>query len=244
MDKEIKSLKNVKMHYCPGCGHIIVHRLIAQVIDELGMREKTIGSAPVGCAVFLYNYFNLDVIECPHGRVPSVMSAIKRCLPDRLVFAYQGDGDLAAIGTNETIHTANRNENISVIFINNAIYGMTGGQMAPTTITGQKTTTTPQGRGNNFEGPPLKVCEMLAVLDGPAYIERVAVNNAENIKKTKEAIKKAFQCQLDGKGYSLIEVLSMCPTNWKTDMKDSLKFIDEMQESFPLGMFKDVRKER
>ncbi len=168
------------------------------------------------------------------------MTAIKRCLPDKLVFAYQGDGDLAAIGTNETIHTANRGENIVVIFINNAIYGMTGGQMAPTTIMGQKTTTTPEGRGKNFEGSPLKVCEMLAVLDGPAYIERVAVNNAENINKTKKAIKKAFQCQIDGKGYSFIEILSMCPTNWKMDMKDSLKFINEMEKSFPLGVFKDM----
>lgn len=244
MSKQTKTLKDVKMHYCPGCGHTIVNRLIAQVIDELGVREKTIGSAPVGCAIFLYNYFNLDVIECSHGRVPSVMTAIKRCLPDKLVFSYQGDGDLAAIGTNETIHTANRGENITVIFINNAIYGMTGGQMAPTTIKGQKTTTTPEGRGNNFEGSPLKVCEMLSVLDGPTYIERVAVNNAENIKKTKEAIKKTFQCQLDGKGYSFVEILSMCPINWKKDMKNSLKFINEMQKTFPLGVFKDKRNEK
>lgn len=239
-----KTLKDVKMHYCSGCGHIIAHRLIAEVIDELGIREKTIASAPVGCAVLFYDYFNLDVIECAHGRVPSVMTAIKRCLPDKFALAYQGDGDLAAIGTTETIHTANRGENITVIFINNAIYGMTGGQMAPTTIIGQKTTTTQEGRGKNFEGAPLKVCEMLAALDGPTYIERAAVNNADDIKKTKDAIKKAFQCQLDGKGYSFVEILSMCPTNWKTDMKGAIKFVDEMQKHFPLGVFRDLRDER
>jgi 2-oxoglutarate ferredoxin oxidoreductase subunit beta len=236
--------KDVKMHYCPGCGHTIVHRLIGQILDELDLKEKTIASAPVGCAVLLYNYFNIDVIECAHGRVPSVMSAIKRCLPDKLVFAYQGDGDLAAIGTTETIHTANRGENITVIFINNAIYGMTGGQMAPTTLTGQKTTTTQQGRGQNEEGKPIKVCELLKTLDGPTYIERTSINNPEGIKKTKEAIKKAFQCQIDGKGYSFIEILSACPTNWHKDMKESITFIDEMKKYFPLGVFKDVRNER
>ena len=241
---KVKSFKGGKMHYCPGCSHTIVHKLIGDVIDELGIREKTIASAPVGCAVLFYNYFNFDVIEVAHGRVPAVMTAIKRILPDKFVFAYQGDGDLAAIGTNETIHAANRGENISVIFINNAIYGMTGGQMAPTTLTGQKSTTSPSGRGNNAEGPPLRVCEMLATFDGTTYIERTAVNNAEGIKQTKEAIKKAFQCQIDGKGYSFVEILSVCPTNWKKDIKDSLKFIDEMKEYFPLGVFKDIRKER
>ncbi|MBD3164229.1 2-oxoglutarate oxidoreductase [Candidatus Woesearchaeota archaeon] len=234
-----KSLKEAKMHYCPGCGHTIVHRIISEVLDEMNVRERTIASAPVGCSVLLYNYFNIDVIECAHGRVPSVMSAIKRIYPDRLVFAYQGDGDLAAIGTNETIHTANRGENITVIFINNAVYGMTGGQMAPTTIMGQKTTTTPAGRGQNQEGPPLKMCELLATLDAPMYIERAAVNNAENIKKTKEAIRKAFRCQMEGKGYSFVEVLATCPTNWHKNMKDSLRFIQEMQEYFPLKVFKD-----
>ncbi len=237
--KSIKSLKDARMHYCPGCGHIIVHRLIGEILDEMNLREKTIASAPVGCAVLFYNYFNIDVIECAHGRVPSVMSAIKRCLPDKLVFAYQGDGDLAAIGTNETIHTANRGENITVIFINNAVYGMTGGQMAPTTIPGQRTTTTPEGRGRNQEGPPIKMCELLSVLEAPSYIERVAVNSAANIKRTRNAIKKAFQYQLDGKGYSFVEVLSMCPTNWHKDMKDSIKFVEQMQEYFPLGVFRD-----
>lgn len=244
MSETTYALKNVKMHYCAGCGHTIVHRLMAQVIDELGIREKTIGSAPVGCAVLLYNYFNFDIIECSHGRVPSVMGAIKRCLPDRIVFAYQGDGDLAAIGTNETIHTANRGENITVIFINNAVYGMTGGQMAPTTMPGQITTTTPKGRDKNLEGNPMKMCELLATLDGPIYIERVAVNNAENIKKTKEVIKNAFKCQIDGKGYSFVEILSMCPIAWKTSMKDSLGFVEKMEKYFPLGKFKDVRNER
>jgi len=243
MDK-INSIRNVKMHYCDGCGHSIVHRLIAQVVDELGIREKTICSAPVGCSVLLYNYFNFDVIECAHGRVPSVMTAIKRCLPERFVLAYQGDGDLAAIGTTETIHTANRGENITVIFINNAIYGMTGGQMAPTTLTGQITTTTPHGRGKNFEGKPLRVCEMLATLDGPSYIERVAVDTSEGIKKTKEAVKNAFECQLKGKGYSFVEILSTCPSGWRTDIKSAFNFISDMKKCFPLGVFKDARNER
>ncbi|MBU0614713.1 MAG: hypothetical protein KJ601_01335 [Nanoarchaeota archaeon] len=242
--EEVKTLKGNSMHYCTGCGHTIVHRIIAQLMDEMGLREKAIASAPVGCAVLFYNYFNMDIIECAHGRVPSVMSAIKRVHPDKFVLAYQGDGDLAAIGTTETLHTANRGENITVIFVNNAIYGMTGGQMAPTTLPSQVTTTTPKGRGNNFEGGPLKVCELLSVLDGPAYIERCAVDSAEGLKNTKEAIRKAFQCQLDGKGYSFVEVLSMCPTNWKMDVKSSIGFIDKMKEYFPLGIFKDVRNER
>jgi len=234
-----KTLTNEKMHYCPGCSHVIIARLIADVIDELGIREKVIGSAPVGCSVLLYNYLNIDMIECAHGRVPSVMSAIKRCQPDKIVFAYQGDGDLAAIGTNETIHTANRGENISVFFINNAIYGMTGGQMAPTTLIGQKTTTTQSGRTES-EGAPLKMCELISVLDAPVYIERVAVNNADNIKKTREAIKKALQNQIDGKGYSFVEILSTCHTNWKLSLKDSIAYIDEMAKYFPIKKFKDL----
>lgn len=242
--KDTKTLKVGMQHYCPGCSHIIAHRLIGKVIDEMGLRENTIVSAPVGCAVLLYNYFNTDVIECAHGRVPSVLTGIKRMLPNKLVVGYQGDGDLAAIGTNETIHTANRGENITVIFINNAIYGMTGGQMAPTTLPGQKTTTSPKGRGQNFEGGPLRVCEMLSTLDGPAYIERVALNNSENFKKTEEAIKRAFQCQVDKKGYSFIEILSVCYTGWKMSLKDSVAYIDTMAKYFPLGVFKDVRDER
>jgi 2-oxoglutarate ferredoxin oxidoreductase subunit beta len=189
--------------------------------------------------VLFYNYFNIDVIECAHGRVPSVMSAIKRVHPDKLVFGYQGDGDLAAIGTNETIHTANRGENITIIFINNAVYGMTGGQMAPTTLPGQKTTTSPSGRGLNAEGPAMKMCELLSTLDAPVYVERTSVSSKENIEKTKAAIKKAFKYQMEGRGYTFVEILTACPTNWHKDMKQSLDFVKEMEGYFPLGVFKD-----
>lgn len=227
-------------HYCPGCGHGIAHRIVGEVIDELGIREKTIGTAPVGCSVLLYDYFDLDVIECAHGRIPAVATAMKRVLPDRIVFTYQGDGDLAAIGTNETIHAANRGENITVIFINNAVYGMTGGQMAPTTMMGQKTTTTPAGRGKNQEGHPLKVCELLSSLDGVAYLERVSLGSPADIIKAKKAIKKSFEAQMKGKGFSLVEVLSMCPTDWKLTPKKALDFVNnDMKKAFPLGVFKD-----
>ncbi len=234
-----ESLKDVQTHYCSGCGHGIVHRLVAEVIDELDIREKTIGTAPVGCAVLLYDYFNFDIIECAHGRPPAVATALKRLMPDKIMFTYQGDGDLAAIGTNETIHAANRGENFTIIFVNNAVYGMTGGQMAPTTLLEQKTTTTPFGRRSKEEGFPLRVCELLTTLDGPTYIERVAVNSVKNVIKTKAAIKKAFQYQLDGKGFTFVEVLSMCPTNWKMSTVDSIKYVEKMQEFFPLGVFKD-----
>lgn len=236
-----KSLKNAQTHYCGGCGHGIIHRLIAEVLDELNIREKTIGTAPVGCAVLLYDYFNCDIIECSHGRPPAVATAMKRLMPDKILFTYQGDGDLAAIGTTETIHTANRGENITVIFINNAIYGMTGGQMAPTTMLNQKTTTTPFGRKKETEGGPLKVCELLSVLDGPTYIERVAVNSPKNITKAKAAIKKAFQYQLDNKGFTFVEILSPCPINWKLSTLESLKYVDKMMGDFPLGVFKDKK---
>jgi len=236
-----ESLKDATTHYCGGCGHGIIHRLVAEVIDELNIREKTIGTAPVGCAVLLYDYFNCDIIECSHGRPPAVATAMKRLMPDKIMFTYQGDGDLAAIGTTETIHSANRGENFTIIFVNNAVYGMTGGQMAPTTLIGQKTTTTPTGRGNNSEGAPIKVCELLSKLDGPAYIERVAVNSVPNIIKAKAAIKKAFQYQIDKKGFTFVEVLSMCPTNWKMSEKDSLKYVDKMMEAYPLGVFKDKK---
>jgi len=232
------SLKQAETHYCSGCGHGIAHRLVAEVLDELNIREKTIGTAPVGCAVLLYDYFNCDIIECAHGRPPAVATAMKRLMPDKIFFTYQGDGDLAAIGTTETVHTANRGENITIIFINNAIYGMTGGQMAPTTMLGQKSTTTPFGRGKE-EGPPIKVCELLKTLDGPTYIERVAVNSPKNIIKTKAAIKKAFQYQIENKGFTFVEILSPCPTNWKLSPKDSLEYVNKMQEIFPLGVFKD-----
>jgi len=235
-----ESLCASQSHYCPGCGHGIVHRLVAEVIDELGIREKTIATAPVGCAVMFYDYMKFDIIECAHGRSPAVATGIKRMLPDRIVFTYQGDGDLAAIGTAETIHAANRGENITVIFVNNAIYGMTGGQMAPTTLLGQHTTTTPGGRGKNQEGGPIRVCEMLSSLDGVCYLERTSVSSPKDVIVAKRAIKKAFENQMDGKGYSLVEVLSMCPTDWKLTPQDAIKFVnDEMKKSFPLGVFKD-----
>ncbi len=238
--KRTPILKDQLTHYCPGCGHGIAHRLVAEVIDELGIRERTIGTAPVGCAVLLYNYFNCDVIECAHGRSPAVATGIKRVQPDKIVFTYQGDGDLAAIGTAETIHAANRGENITVIFVNNAIYGMTGGQMAPTTMLGQVTTTTQHGRGGQGEGPPIKVCELLSTLGGVCYLERTAVSTPKDVMNAKRAIKKAFQNQVDGKGFSLVEVLSMCPTDWKLSPAQSVDFVNEkMKPVFPLGVYKD-----
>jgi 2-oxoglutarate ferredoxin oxidoreductase subunit beta len=236
-----KTLRRVKRHYCPGCGHNVAHTIVGQVIDELGIRESVIGTAPVGCAVLLYDYFNFDSIECAHGRSPAVATAIKRVHPEKIVFTYQGDGDLAAIGAGETIHTANRGENITVIFVNNAIYGMTGGQMAPTTLTGQKSTTTQCGRGANQEGPPIRVCELLSTLGGVTYLERVSLGGSDDVKNAKRAIKKAFTYQMENKGFSLIEVLSMCPTDWKLSAKDSVGFVnDKMKEVFPVGVFKDL----
>ncbi len=238
--KRTKVMKDAQTHYCPGCGHGIAHRLVAEVIEELGIRERTIGTAPVGCAVLLYDYFNCDIIECSHGRPPAVATGIKRVQPDTIVFTYQGDGDLAAIGTAETIHAANRGENITVIFVNNAIYGMTGGQMAPTTLTGMFSTTTQDGRGGHGEGSPMKVCELLSSLDGVCYLERVAVSTPKDVANAKKAIKKAFQNQIDGKGFSLVEVLSMCPTDWKMSTAKAIDFVNkEMKTYFPLGVYKD-----
>ena len=235
-----RTLKNVLTHYCPGCGHGIVHRLVAEAIDELGIRERTIGTAPVGCAVLFYNYFDCDIIECAHGRPPAVATGMKRMLPDRIVFTYQGDGDLAAIGTTETIHPANLGENLTGIFVNNAIYGMTGGQMAPTTIKGLWSPTTPEGRGKHGEGGPIKICEMLSALDGPSYLERVAVSSPKDILRAKKAVKKAFEKQIAGKGFSLVEVLSMCPTDWKLTPAQAVDFVNEkMKAVFPLGVFRD-----
>ena len=235
-----KSLTDVPMHYCPGCTHGIVHRLVAEVIDELGIEGKAIGIAPVGCPVLAYNYFTCDKIEAAHGRAPAVATGAKRANPDNFVFTYQGDGDLASIGMAETVHAAARNENISVVFINNAIYGMTGGQMAPTSLPGQVTQTSPYGRDVKACGYPVKVCEMLSTLDGPEYITRVAVNNVKYIKVAKQAIKKAFQNQLDGKGFSLVEVISSCPTNWGMTPQKALEWIDEkMIPYYPLGVYKD-----
>ena len=235
------ALTDAPMHYCPGCTHGIVHRLVAQAIDDLGIEGKTVGIAPVGCSVMAYNYFACDMIEAAHGRAPAVATGVKRSDPDGLVvFTYQGDGDLASIGMAETVHAAARNENITVIFINNAIYGMTGGQMAPTSLPGQVTQTSPYGRDVKACGYPVRVCEMLATLDGPEYLERVAVNNIKNIKAAGKAIHKAFQNQIDGKGFSLIEVISSCPTNWGMTPQKALQWIDEkMIPYYPLGVYKD-----
>ncbi len=235
-----KSLTDVPFHYCPGCTHGIIHRLVAEAIDELGIEGKTIGIAPVGCAVLAYNYFACDMVEAAHGRAPAVATGVKRAEPDNIVFTYQGDGDLASIGMAETVHAATRNENITVIFVNNAIYGMTGGQMAPTSLPGQVTQTSPYGRDVNLCGYPVKVCEMLSQLDGAQYIERVAVNNVKNVKNAKKAIKKAFQNQIDKKGFSLIEVISSCPTNWGMTPQNALKWLEEnMIPYYPLGVYKD-----
>ncbi len=239
-----KALTDAPLHYCPGCTHGIIHRLVAEAIDELGVQGRTIGVASVGCSVFTYNYFNVDMVQAAHGRAPAVATGLKRSNANNIVFTYQGDGDLAAIGTAETVHSAARGENITVIFVNNAIYGMTGGQMAPTSLPGQITQTSPYGRDVNTVGYPVKVCEMLSQLDGAAYLERVAVNNIKNIKAAKNAIKKAFQNQIEGKGFSLVEVLSTCPTNWGKTPADALKWLEEnMLPYYPLGVYKDKTKE-
>ncbi|NLL91483.1 MAG: 2-oxoglutarate oxidoreductase [Ruminococcaceae bacterium] len=239
-----RSLSDTPTHYCPGCTHGIVHRLVAEAIDELGIEGRTIGIAPVGCSVSAYNYFNNDMVQAPHGRAPAVATGIKRSVKDSVVFTYQGDGDLAAIGTAETVHAATRGENITVIFINNAIYGMTGGQMAPTTLEGQVTQTTPYGRDASIAGNPIRVSEMLATLDGPGYIERVAVDSPAHVRAAKKAIKKAFETQIKGKGFSLIEVISTCPTNWGLSPGDAMVWLREnMIPHYPLGVFVDWEKE-
>ena len=239
--KKPHALTDAPLHYCPGCTHGIVHRLVAQAIDELGIEGRTIGVAPVGCAVMAYNYFNCDMVEAAHGRAPAVATGLKRANPEKnIVFSYQGDGDLASIGTAETVHAAARNENITVIFINNAIYGMTGGQMAPTTLIGQKTTTSPNGRDEDWCGAPIRMSEMLAQVPDSYYIERCAVNNNANILKTKKAIKKAFQYQMEGKGFCMVEVLSTCPTNWGLSPVEAMKWLEEnMIPYYPLGVKKD-----
>lgn len=234
------ALADIPLHYCPGCTHGIIHRLVAEALDELGIEGKTIGVAPVGCSVFAYNYFNCDMVEAAHGRAPAVATGVKRADPDKIVFTYQGDGDLASIGTCETVHAAARNENITIIFVNNGIYGMTGGQMAPTSLPGQVTQTSPYGRDTQTVGYPVKVVEMLSQLDGASYLERVAVNNVKNIKNAKKAIKKAFQNQLEGKGFSLIEVLSACPTYWALEPTKALERLENtVIPYYPLGVYKD-----
>ena len=239
-----KGLTDAALHYCPGCTHGIIHRLVAEALDELGVTGRAIGVAPVGCSVFAYNYFNCDMVQAAHGRAPAVATGVKRSDPNNIVFTYQGDGDLAAIGTAETVHSAARGENITVIFVNNAIYGMTGGQMAPTTLPGQITQTSPYGRDTEKVGFPVKVCEMLSQVDGAAYLERVAVNNVKNVKAAKAAIKKAFKNQIEGKGFSLIEVLSTCPTNWGMTPENAIKWLEEnMMPYYPLGVYKDKTAE-
>ncbi len=234
-----KSLRNISTHYCPGCGHSTAHRLIAEVVDELGIRGRVIAVAPVGCAVIAYDYWNFDCSEAAHGRALAVATGIKRVRPKNIVFTYQGDGDLAAIGTNETIHAANRGENVSVFFINNAVYGMTGGQMAPTTLLNQKTVTTPEGRDAQSQGYPLKISEILAFLPAVKYVERVSLHSPTEIIKTKKAIKKAFENQIKGVGFSLVEILSPCPTYWGLSAQQALAWIkDVMIKEFPLGVIK------
>ena len=240
-----KSLSDLQLHYCPGCTHGIIHRLVAQAIDDLGIEGNTIGVAPVGCAVMAYDYFKCDMIEAAHGRAPAVATGVKRADPTNIVFTYQGDGDLASIGMAETVHAAARNENITIIFVNNAIYGMTGGQMAPTSLPGQITQTSPYGRDTKTTGFPIRVSEMLSTLDGPEYIERVAVNSVKNVKNAQKAIKKAFENQINGKGFSLIEVISACPTNWGLTPQKALEWIDEkMIPYYPLGVYKDRSAEK
>lgn len=238
--KRPKYLKETVLHYCPGCGHSIIHRLLAEVIEELKIGGKTICVPPAGCAVLAYNYLDVDMGEAPHGRGAAVATGIKRTLPDRVVFSYQGDGDIAAIGTAETIHAANRGEKITVIFVNNGVYGMTGGQMAPTTLLGQNSTTTPGGRDFIRDGGPIDLSEMLAIAKGSVYLERTSVSSPRNIRRTKRAIKKAFQVQMEGLGFSLVEVLSPCPTNWKMSPVDAFKRVeDSMVKYFPLKVIKD-----
>jgi len=234
-----ESFTDVHTHYCPGCTHGVAHRLVAEVIDEMGLREKTIGVAPVGCSVFAYNYFEMDFVEAAHGRAPAMATGIKRVLPDNTVFTYQGDGDLASIGIAEIMHAAGRGENLTVIFINNAIYGMTGGQMAPTTLPGMKTTSSPYGRDVELAGYPLKMAELLAQMEGSGYIVRRSLHDASNIRKAKKAIRLAFEAQERGLGFSMVELLSSCPTNWSMSPQEALAFVEEkMLPVYPLGDYK------
>lgn len=239
-----RTLRHVSTHYCPGCGHGIVHRLVAEVIDELGIREKTIGVAPVGCSVLIYNYLDIDMYEAAHGRAPAVATGCKRVHPELVVFTYQGDGDFASIGIAEAIHAATRGEKITTVFINNAIYGMTGGQMAPTTLVGQKTTTSPRGRDPEQAGFPIRMCELLSTLNGAAYIVRVSVSSPRNIIQAKRAIKRAFETQIRGLGYSMVEVLSHCPTDWHMAPIEAARWVEtNMVPYYPLGEFKAPKGE-
>lgn len=242
--KRTEGLVDIGTHYCPGCTHGITEKLVAEVLEELGVLGKTVGVAPVGCSVLAYKYFNVDMHEAAHGRAPAVATGIKRVLPNHIVFTYQGDGDLASIGAGEIVHAAARGEKFVTIFINNTIYGMTGGQMAPTTLLSQKTTTSSTGRDGNIQGYPIHISEMLSTLEGAYYIERCSVHDPINIKKTKRAIKKAFELQMENKGFCLIEILSTCPTNWGKSPLDALEWLkNEVTKVFPLGVFKDKGKE-
>ncbi|MBS1114307.1 MAG: ketoisovalerate oxidoreductase subunit VorA [Nitrospirae bacterium] len=235
-----KSLRSTPFRYCPGCGHSLIHRLVSEAVDQLNIRTKVIGIAPVGCAVFAYDYFNFDILEAAHGRPPAVATALKRVMPDKIIFSYQGDGDLAAIGTSEIVHAANRGENLTVFFINNANYGMTGGQMAPTTVPGQRTTTTPFGRDTKTTGYPLRVSELLATIEGVTFVQRVSVDSYKNLLSAKKAVERAFLNQIDGKGFSFVEILSPCPTDWGMTPKKSLEWIrGTLIPVFPLGIVKD-----
>lgn len=237
--EKTKGLTDVQTHYCPGCTHGIIHRLVAEAMEELGVLEKAVGVAPVGCSVLAYNYFNCDMHEAAHGRAPAVATGIKRVLPDNFVFAYQGDGDLASIGTAEIVHAAHRGERISSIFVNNAIYGMTGGQMAPTTLIGQKATTAPYGRDEATCGKPIRMSEMLATIDGAKFVERVSVNSPANVRKAKKAILECFKIQIEGKGFGIVEILSTCPTNWGNTPVEALRWLENnMIPYYPLGNFK------
>ena len=239
-----KALSNNEFHYCPGCTHGIIHRLVAEVLDELNIVDRTVGVAPVGCAVMAYNYFECDMMQAAHGRAPAVATGAKRACPENIVFTYQGDGDLAAIGTAETVHAAARGENITIIFVNNAIYGMTGGQMAPTSLPQMVTQTSPYGRDVEVMGYPIRVCEMLSTLEGTQFAQRVAVNNVKNVNAAKKAIKKAFENQVNGKGFSIVEVLSTCPTNWGLDPVKAIGWMEEnMLPYYPLGVYKDKAAE-
>lgn len=238
------ALTDAHTHYCPGCTHGIIHRLVAEVIDELGIEGKTVGVAPVGCSVMAYDYFSCDFVQAPHGRAPAVATGLKRARPENVVFTYQGDGDLASIGTCETVHVGTRGENITVIFVNNTIYGMTGGQMAPTSLPGQITQTSPYGRDVKKNGYPIRISEMMATLSGVALAQRVSVDSVKNIAAAKKAIKKGFENQIAGKGLSIIEILSTCPTNWGLSPQDALQWLrDNMIPYYPLGVYKDIDAE-
>ncbi len=237
--KRPESLRPTPTHYCPGCTHGVIHRLVAETLDELGVRERAVGVAPVGCSVLAYNYFNCDFSEAAHGRAPAVATGIKRCRPDLIVFSYQGDGDLASIGTAEIVHAANRGEKFTVIFVNNAIYGMTGGQMAPTTMPGQVTTTCPFGRKVEEAGYPIRMCEMLATLRTPAFIARGSVHNPFEVVRTKKLVEEAFRLQMEGRCFTFVEVLSTCPTNWGLPPAEACRWLEEnMLPYYPLGVFK------